>query len=294
MGGSDTAVWQAGRFRLVLTRPLVMGIVNVTPDSFSDGDPSMTPGKAIARCERLVGEGADLLDLGGESSRPGAEAVGVDEELARVLPVLRPALALGVPVSVDTAKPEVMRAVLGEGADIVNDIGALRAPGAIAAVAAYGACGICLMHMRGTPRSMLDEARYDDVVGEVAAFLRERVDAAVSAGIDARRIVVDAGIGFAKTPVHNLELLRRQGELLAVGRPLLVGWSRKSTLARLTGLQGRPGRERTPDEMATLDAASVAATVLAVQRGASIVRVHNVAATVAALAVWQAASVGAG
>ncbi|MEO6362415.1 MAG: dihydropteroate synthase [Caldimonas sp.] len=287
-------VWQAGRFRLELARPLVMGIVNVTPDSFSDGDPAMTAQAAIGRCEQLVAEGADLLDLGGESSRPGAEPVGVDEELARVLPVLSAALRLGVPVSVDTAKPEVMRAVLDEGADIVNDIGALVAPGAVAAVAANAGCGVCLMHMRGSPRSMAGQASYDDVVGEVAAFLRARIDAACAAGIDAQRIVVDAGIGFAKTAAHNLALLRRQRELLGLGRPLLVGWSRKSTLARLIGLPAGPGSSRTTATMAALDVASATAVVLAVQAGASIVRVHNVAATVAALAVWRAAGAAPG
>lgn len=294
MAGAEKAVWQAGRFRLVLARPLVMGIVNVTPDSFSDGDPATTPDAAIARCEQLVGEGADLLDLGGESSRPGAEPVSVDEELARVLPVLRAALGLGVPVSVDTAKPEVMRAVLGEGADIVNDIGALRGYGALDAVAAHPGCGVCLMHMRGSPRSMAEQASYGDVVAEVAAFLSGRIEAARSAGIDTERIVVDPGIGFAKTPEHNLALLRRQRELLALGRPLLVGWSRKSTLARLIGLPAGPGSSRTTAQMVALDAASAASAVLAAQAGARIVRVHNVAATVAALAVWQAAGAGPG
>jgi len=286
-------IWQAGRFRVDLARPQVMGIVNLTPDSFSDGDPQLTPAHAIATCERLLREGADLLDLGGESSRPGSEPVSVDVELARLLPVLRAAAELGCPVSVDTAKPEVMRAALDLGADVVNDIGALGAPGALRVVAAHSSCGVCLMHMRGNPRTMTAEARYDDVVTEVAAFLRDRVSMVQAAGIGTDRIVVDAGIGFAKTPAHNLELLQRQRELLGVGRPLLVGWSRKSTLVELAGLVGTPRDERSATQIATLDAASAAAALLAVQRGASIVRVHNVAATVAALAVLRAASAGA-
>jgi dihydropteroate synthase len=286
-------IWLTGRFRLDLQRPLVMGIVNVTPDSFSDGDPHMTAARAIATCERLLAEGADLLDLGGESSRPGAEPISVETELARVLPVLRAAVTLGCPISIDTAKPEVMRAALDLGADIVNDIGALRAPGALAAVSAHPTCGICLMHMRGTPQTMREQTDYADVVAEVARFLRERVDCAVAARIDAARIVVDAGIGFGKTPAQNLMLLERQRELLAAGRPLLVGWSRKSTLAGLVGAAGTRPAERSEGQRAALDAASVAAAVLAVQRGASVVRVHAVAMTVAALAVVHAASTAA-
>jgi len=290
-------VWQAGRFTLDLRRPRVMGIVNLTPDSFSDGDPTLTPARAIAACERLLAEGADILDLGGESSRPGAEPVSVEEELARVLPVLRIAVTLGCAVSVDTTKAEVMRAALDLGADIVNDIGALRASGAMDVVAAHPNCGVCLMHMRGTPRTMRHEARYegDDVVAEVGAFLRDRVAAARSAGIDAERIVVDAGIGFGKTPAHNLALLARQRDLLATlermgtGRPLLAGWSRKSTLAALVGAAGTPARERNAAQRHAVEAASVAAAMLSVERGASIVRVHDVAATVAALAVVRAA-----
>ena len=281
--------WQTARFRIDLGEPRVMGIVNVTPDSFSDGDPTLTPARAIATCERLVAEGADILDLGGESSRPGAEPVDAETELARLLPVLRAAVGLGCPVSVDTAKPEVMRAALDLGADIVNDIGALRASGALEAVAAHPSCGVCLMHMRGTPRSMQQETGYADLVGEIGAFLRDRVAAVEAAGVACERIVVDPGIGFSKTPAQNLELLSRQEELLALGVPILAGWSRKSTLARLAGVAGTPPAERTAAQRATLDAASIAASLLAVQRGARIVRVHNVAAMVAALAVWKAA-----
>ncbi|HEX2541778.1 MAG TPA: dihydropteroate synthase [Caldimonas sp.] len=283
-------IWQAGRFDIDLSRPRVMGIVNVTPDSFSDGDPSLTPARAIATCERLLKEGAHLLDLGGESSRPGAEPVSVEAELARLLPVLRAAVTLGCPVSVDTNKPEVMRVVLDLGADIVNDIGALRLPGALEVVAAHPSCGMCLMHMRGTPRSMQAEAVYDDVVADVVAFLREQVGRVTGAGVDAGRIVVDCGIGFAKDVAQNLQLLARHVELLQVGRPVLAGWSRKSSLARVIGLGDVPRAQRTPTQLAALDAASAVAAVLAVQRGASILRVHDVAATVAALAVAQAAT----
>ena len=283
-------IWQAGRFAVDLSRPRVMGIVNVTPDSFSDGDPALTPARAIATCERLLEEGADLLDLGGESSRPGAEPVSAEDELGRLLPVLRAALTLGCPVSVDTSKAEVMRVALGLGVDIVNDIGSLRAPGALQAVSAHPSCGVCLMHMKGTPRSMQAEATYDDVVREVVVFLREQVARVTAAGIDSGRVVVDCGIGFAKGAAHNLELLSRHSELLAIGRPVLAGWSRKSTLARVIGIGDVPRAQRTARQLAALDAASAAAAVLAVQRGASIVRVHDVAATVAALAIQRAGS----
>jgi dihydropteroate synthase len=271
-------IWQTTRHLIDLSVPRVMGIVNVTPDSFADGDAARDTHAAIALCERLVGEGADVLDIGGESTRPGAAPVPVDVELARVVPVMAAAVELGVPVSIDTRCAQVMRVALDLGVDIVNDIEALRAAGALETVAAYPSCGVCLMHMQGDPRGMQQRPSYRDVVVEVAAFLRERVDACEAAGIDRARIVVDPGIGFGKTPDHNLELLRRQRELLAIGRPLLIGWSRKSTLGRITG---RPVEERV--------AASVAAAVMAVERGARIVRVHDVAATVDALAVWKSA-----
>lgn len=270
--------WQTTRFRIDLSRPRVMGIVNVTPDSFSDGGRHADAAAALAHCARLVEEGADMLDIGGESTRPGAPAVSVAEELARVLPVLEGARALGVPLSVDTLKPEVMRAAIGAGVDIVNDVQALRMPGALEAVAESTSVGVCLMHMRGDPRTMQSQTRYDDVVAEVGAFLRERLAALVAAGIDAERVVLDPGIGFGKTVEQNLTVLRRQRELLALGRPLLLGWSRKSTLGAVTG---RPVGERL--------SASVAAALAAVHQGARIVRVHDVAATVDALKVWDAA-----
>lgn len=273
--------WQTSRFRIDLSRPQVMGIVNVTPDSFSDGGRHADTTRALAHCERLVEEGADILDIGGESTRPGAAPVPLEEELQRVLPVLEGALALGVPVSIDTIKPEVMRRALDRGVDIVNDIHALCLPGAVEAVAAHPNCGVCLMHMRGDPATMQQRPAYDDVVAEVSAFLRERLQTVRAHGVDPERIVLDPGIGFGKSVEHNLELMRRQRELLALGQPLLLGWSRKSTLGALTG---RPVEERL--------AASVAAALASVQLGARIVRVHDVAPTVDALKVWGAAALG--
>ena len=271
--------WHTTRFAIDLARPRVMGIINVTPDSFSDGGQHADTAAALAHCEQLLAEGADILDIGGESTRPGAEPVGLTEELARVLPVLEGALKLGCPVSIDTFKPEVMEQALALGADIVNDINALRAPGAIELVAAHRSCGVCLMHMRGTPATMQLKPEYDDVVAEVSAFLRSRCDALRARGVADERIVLDPGIGFGKSAPHNIELLRRQAELLALGRPLLLGWSRKSILGAITGR--RAATERL--------VASVAAALAAVQHGARIVRVHDVAATVDALKVWHAA-----
>ena len=276
--------WQTTRFRIDLARPQVMGIVNLTPDSFSDAGLHADTAAALRRCAQMVAEGADILDLGAESTRPGSKPVSVAEELARLLPVLDAALALGLPVSVDTNKPEVMAAALARGADIINDIHALRSPGALDVVAAHPACGVCLMHMRGTPESMQAGPAYgDDVVQEVSRFLGARAQALEARGVAPERIVIDPGIGFGKSVEHNLELLRRQHELLALGRPLLLGWSRKSTLGALTG---RDVTQRL--------AASLAAALAAVQRGARIVRVHDVAPTVDALRVWQAAGLGHG
>jgi dihydropteroate synthase len=271
--------WQTTRFRIDLSRPRVMGIVNVTPDSFSDGGAHLGTAAALAHCERLVAEGADLLDIGGESTRPGSKPPGAAEERARVLPVIEGALRLGVPVSVDTSEPAVMRAALALGVDIVNDVRALRRPGALACIAGHSAVGVCLMHMRGEPATMQAQADYGDVVVDVGDFLARRAAEVAAAGVASERIVLDPGIGFAKRPEDNLALLRRQRELVVrLPRPLLVGWSRKGTLGLLTG---RPVHERL--------AASVAAALAAVHHGAAIVRVHDVAATVDALKVWQAA-----
>jgi dihydropteroate synthase len=270
--------WQTTRFRIDLSRPRVMGIVNVTPDSFSDGGRFHDAIAGAAHCEQLLKEGADILDIGGESSRPGAAPVSVEDELARVMPVLTEAMKLGCPVSLDTAKTEVMQRALELGVDIINDIQALRAPGAVDCVSAHPSCGVCLMHMQGEPRSMQAAPVYDDVLSTVKAFLSDRTGVLKDAGVGEDRIVLDPGYGFGKTMDHNLELFRRQRELLALGRPLLVGWSRKSTLGALTG-RG-PAERLIP---------SVAAALAAVQHGASIVRVHDVAATVDALKVWTVA-----
>lgn len=270
--------WQTARFRIDLGQPRVMGIVNVTPDSFSDGGRHASASTALAHCERLVEEGADILDIGGESTRPGAAPLAPGEEADRVLPVLEGALRLGVPVSVDTSDVALMQQALALGADIVNDVRALRRPGALQALAAHPRAGVCLMHMRGEPGDMQGQADYVDVVAEVAAFLQQRLAEVSAAGVADERVLLDPGIGFAKTPEHNLCLLRRQRALGArLSRPLLVGWSRKGTLGWLTG---RPVHERL--------AASVAAALAAVSQGAAVVRVHDVAATVDALKVWRA------
>lgn len=276
--------WQTSRFRIDLARPQVMGIVNVTPDSFSDGGRYGTTRAAIAHAEQLIREGADLVDIGGESSRPGAVELTVDEELARVQPVLQAAVTMGVPVSVDTCKPEVMRIALELGVDIVNDIRALTAPQALAAMGAHPSAGVCLMHMHGTPQTMQTQAGdgYGDVVHDVADWLAARLHAVRAAGVAEERVVLDPGIGFGKTVEHNFALLARQRELLAIGRPLLVGWSRKSSLGAVTG---RAVGERL--------AASIAAALAAVAAGAAVLRVHDVAATVDALRVWRAAGLPA-
>lgn len=270
--------WQTTHHRIDLTSPKVMGIVNTTPDSFSDGGRFADAVAAIDHCRRLIDDGADILDIGGESSRPGAAPVSLDEERRRVLPVLEAVLAMGHPVSIDTAKPDLMAEAVALGVDIVNDINALRRPGALEAIAAHPACGVCLMHMQGEPSSMQSQASYADVVVDVGSMLQERLAAVTARGVSAERVVLDPGIGFGKTVAHNVELLRRQRELLALGRPLLVGWSRKSTLGALTG--------RNVDDRL---AASLAAALAALMNGASVLRVHDVAATVDALKVWRAA-----
>jgi dihydropteroate synthase len=266
-----------GRFWLALDKPLVMGVVNITPDSFSDGGRFLDPAAAIAHAHELIEDGADILDIGAESSRPGAESsVGAEEELRRLLPVLRGLRDAPVPVSVDTLKTDVMRAALAEGASMINDINALQAPGALDALVASDAA-VCLMHMQGAPKTMQQNPVYADVVAEVTAFLRERMGAATAAGIALERIVIDPGFGFGKTLQHNLELLRHLDLFEALGVPVLAGWSRKSSLAKITG---KPAADRL--------AASLAAALIAAQNGATILRVHDVAATRDALAVLQA------
>jgi len=283
-------IWQTSRFQIELSRPRVMGIVNVTPDSFSDGGKYFDEGSGFAgvfaHCDKLLKDGADLLDIGGESSRPGAPPVPLEEELARVLPVVRHAVRLGVPLSVDTYKPEVMQAVLDLGADVINDIWALRKPGAAEVVAAHPSCGICLMHMHREPQTMQVAPMEGDVVPQVRDFLETAAASLLAAGVDKSRIVLDVGIGFGKTVAQNFALLARQQEFLAAGYPLLAAWSRKSSLAAATSTSLAA--------VAQLDVAdrmvpSVAAALLAVDRGARIVRVHDVKETVQALKVWSAA-----
>ena len=258
-------------------RPSVMGVLNVTPDSFSDGGVHFRTGDAVAAGRRMVAEGAALVDVGGESTRPGAEPVSVEEELRRIVPVLE-GLA-GLTVSVDTTKAEVARVALELGAVLVNDVTALRADPDLAGVVADCGAYLCLMHMQGEPRTMQADPRYADVVAEVVAFLEQRLRFAVDAGVDEERICLDPGIGFGKTVEHNLELLRRLDAIAALGRPVLVGISRKSTLGRLLG---------DPDARTGSTAASVSAAVLAFERGASILRVHDVREHVEALAVAAA------
>ena len=270
--------WQTTRFDIDLSSPQLMGIVNVTPDSFSDGGQHAGTLAALKHCEQLLRDGAHMLDIGGESTRPGSPAVPLDEELARVLPVVREALKLGVPLSVDTYKPEVMQAALDAGADIVNDIWALRRGHALDVIAAHPRCGVCLMHMHRDPQTMQVAPMEGDVLPSVAAFLRERAETLTARGVAHERIVLDAGVGFGKTVAQNFSLLARQSELMALGWPLLAGWSRKSSLGAATG------REVPAERVA----ASVAAALLSVERGARVVRVHDVRETVDALKVWQA------
>ncbi|MBK9162066.1 MAG: dihydropteroate synthase [Nitrosomonadales bacterium] len=265
-----------GKFQFDLSRPLVMGIVNVTPDSFSDGGRFLRLDAAISHARRLADDGADMLDIGGESTRPGAIPVGEQEELDRVLPVIEALRDMPVPLSIDTCKPGVMRAALAAGASMVNDVNALQSDGALQAVAASDAA-VCLMHKQGTPQTMQQQPQYADVIAEVQDFLRGRIVAAEAAGIARERIVVDPGFGFGKTLAHNLDLLRGLEAFRALGVPVLAGLSRKSMLGAITG--------RDVDERM---AAGLAAALLAVQRGAAIVRVHDVRETVDVLKVWQA------
>lgn len=270
-------IFRCGKYRLDLSRPRVMGIVNVTPDSFSDGGAHNSTDAAIAHGLKLVAEGADILDVGGESTRPGAIPVTLEDELQRVIPVIEGlAERSGVPISIDTYKPEVMRAAIEAGADIVNDINALQAPGALEAVADSMA-GVCLMHMQGTPQTMQADPHYADVVQEVGDFLRERLAATVAAGVAPERIVLDPGFGFGKRTAHNLALLQALPALCGLGQPLLVGLSRKSVLGQITG----------GDVDARLHA-SLAAAVISAMKGARILRVHDVKATSDALRVVSA------
>lgn len=286
--------WTTTRFLVDLDTPKVMGIVNVTPDSFSDGGQHASTAAALQHCEKLLTDGADMLDIGGESSRPGAVPLSLEDELARVLPVVREAVKLGVPVSVDTYKPKVMQAVLDLGADIINDIWALRwsdpnagatSPDGMQVVSNHPACGVCLMHMHREPLTMQVSPMEGDVVPQVFSFLQRIARDLEQQGVQKGRIAIDPGIGFGKTVAQNFALLARQGELLAAGYPVLAGWSRKSSLAAITGTSLA--------SVATLDirerlVPSVVAALLAVERGATIVRVHDVRETVQAIKVLSA------
>ena len=265
-----------GNFQFDLSRPLVMGIVNVTPDSFSDGGQHFQRDAALAHAHQLIAEGADIIDIGGESTRPGAQPIGVQEELDRVLPIIEGLRGAPVPISIDTCKPQVMQAAIAADVQMVNDINALQDAAAMNAVAT-GNVAVCLMHKQGNPQTMQTQPHYQNVVAEVGEFLRERIAAAEAAGIRREHIVIDPGFGFGKTLAHNLDLLRRLDKLRELGVPVLAGLSRKSMLGALTG---REAGDRV--------AASVAAALIAVQNGASIVRVHDVRETVDALKIWNA------
>jgi dihydropteroate synthase len=271
-----SGVLRCRNYVLSLERPLIMGVVNVTPDSFSDGGTFASAAAAAAHARMLLEEGADIIDVGGESTRPGAPPVALDDERRRVLPVIEALADCGAPVSVDTQKPDLMQEAIAAGASMVNDVNALAVPGALEAIAATTAA-VCLMHKRGDPRTMQQDPRYDDVVREVRDFLSSRIDAAERSGIGRERIVVDPGFGFGKTLEHNLALLRHLGQFTALRVVVLAGLSRKSMLGKITG--------RSVDERVY---ASVAAALIAVENGAGIVRVHDVAATRDALAVWEA------
>ncbi|AGH84350.1 dihydropteroate synthase [Ralstonia solanacearum] len=273
-----TTHFQCGRFRYPRDRrPLVMGILNVTPDSFSDGGRHATRDAALRHAEQLIAEGADLIDIGGESSRPGAAPLGLQEELDRVMPIVEALRECGRPLSIDTYKPDVMRATLDAGADLINDIWGFRKPGAIEAVA-QGHAGLCLMHMQRDPETMQEAPSYTDLMAEVGAFLQAQAQVLLAAGVAAERIALDPGFGFGKTPDHNLIMLNRLEHFERMGLPLLVGLSRKSTLGAVLG--GKPPAERIT--------ASVAAALLAAERGAFIVRVHDVRPTVEAIQLWWA------
>ncbi|TDF63873.1 dihydropteroate synthase [Cupriavidus sp. L7L] len=277
----ETRYFQCGRFRFALgRRPLVMGILNVTPDSFSDGGQHAGRDAAVRHAEQMIAEGVDIIDIGGESSRPGSAALPLEDELSRVIPVVEALRDCGKPLSIDTYKPEVMRAALAAGADLINDIWGFRMPGAVEALAApeAGQAGLCVMHMQRDPQTMQEDPHYEDVVSEVADFLAERIAVLRAAGIDDARLSLDPGFGFGKTPDHNLRLLGQLPRMALEGLPVLAGISRKSTLGAILG--GRPPQQRI--------AASIAAAVCAVERGAFIVRVHDVEQTVDAVKTWWA------
>ena len=280
-------LWQTTRFNLDLNRPWVMGIVNLTPDSFSDGGQHAQGSQALQHAERLLREGAGILDVGAESTRPGAQAVPLKEELGRLMPFLREAVRWQVPISVDTYKPEVMQAVLDSGVDIVNDIWALRQPGAERVVVAHPSCGVCLMHMHRDPQTMQLDTMSGDVVSDVKLFLQARMQSLLAQGVDAVRLVLDPGIGFGKTVTQNFELLAHHAELMLEGRPVMSAWSRKSSLGAVLNQDGV-----IPQPSDRLSA-SLAAALLAVERGARLIRVHDVKATVDALKVWQAVQTAA-
>jgi dihydropteroate synthase len=271
--------WQTTRVQLDLSTPQVMGILNLTPDSFSDGGRLSNVHSAMALAEQMLQDGAHILDVGGESTRPGAAVVPADVELSRVLPVLKALVKLGVPLSIDTYKPAVMQVALDLGVDIVNDIWALRQAGAQALVAAHPTCGLCLMHMHREPQTMQSQTMEGDVLSAVTAFMQERVQSLMSLGVNRHRIMLDPGIGFGKTVAQNFSLLSRQSEILDLGFPLLAGWSRKSVLGRVLDTDRL---QTNPDQRVV---ASVTAAVLAVERGASVVRVHDVKEKVQALKV---------
>jgi dihydropteroate synthase len=274
--------WQTTRFDLDLAQPIVMGIVNVTPDSFSDGGQHADTESALRHAQRLLSDGAGILDIGAESTRPGADSVPMAQEMARLEPLLRELVRWQVPISVDTYKPEVMQMALDLGVDIINDIWALRQPGAAAVVAGHPSCGVCLMHMHKAPQTMQVTPMEGDVVTVVLNFLRARQNELQALGVDPRRLMLDPGIGFGKTVAQNFRLLAHQADLLTLGSPVLAGWSRKSSLGAVLAQDGQV------PEPADRKSASVAAALLAVERGASVVRVHDVKETVEALRVWQA------
>ena len=275
-----TQALQCGRFELTFERPLVMGILNVTPDSFSDGSLHFSTDAAVDHARQMVSEGADIIDIGAESTRPGAEPVDAQQELARLLPVIEALKPLNVPLSIDTFKPEVMQCVIDAGADMINDIFGFRWPGAVQAVA-KSRCGLCVMHMQGEPRTMQTAPTYDDVVREVREFLKGRVDELLAGGVSRQQILLDPGFGFGKTAAHNYQLLRQLHDLQFENYPWLVALSRKSMIGHVTG---RVASER--------QGGSIAGALAGIARGAAMVRVHDVALTVDAIKVWQATENG--